>query len=283
MSKIFKSFYGVILVLWIAGGSMLMYYLASTSLVPSSYADNVLVRDGNFEIAVSRPVTYHTHQSDIKLSKEIDQALTVLTDYLIDHPEKHLIITGLYSFEESQRIADDNIGLHRAQNIKDRLIGIGANPSSIFLESKRGEYENQYSAIHGIQLNVVKNEGRVNVAPRKNSSADQYLKKTTFLLPRYTSKFDKLEDFNLVIDELIESSVEAMNQSIVITIHGDKDRFQKLANNLKEYLIESKDTPDLHIIYNQVESNNPSDRVKQILKVDIGLKRLQNYSELLGS
>ena len=178
MSRIFQSVYGVILVLWIAGGSLLLYYLASSTMSSPSYADNVLVRDGNFEIAVSRPATYHTYQSDIKLSQEINQALTILTDHLIEHPQKHLIITGLYSFEESQRIADNNIGLHRAQNIKKRLVSLGASPSSIFLESKMAEYANQYSAIHGIQLNIIKNEDRINVNPRIQNENSPYIQRT---------------------------------------------------------------------------------------------------------
>ncbi|MEN1783929.1 MAG: OmpA family protein [Bacteroidota bacterium] len=96
---------------------------------PTSFP--IAVQDGDFEVDEASNFNFKLSANDFNLpvSAKVDTAVSQLKAHLLENPKKVLNITGLYKGSEENTTAWPNLGLARANAIKNYLVGQGI-PSS---------------------------------------------------------------------------------------------------------------------------------------------------------
>lgn len=85
---------------------------------------------------------------------DIDELLSKVSEYQANQSDRNLIVTGLYDEDESYEGSYDNLGIERAEVIKEILINRGANGEMVRVESAELE-EGGFDAdtiCHGIEM-----------------------------------------------------------------------------------------------------------------------------------
>lgn len=73
---------------------------------------------------------------DTPISNELNGVMTSTAEYLKSNPNRSLKITGFYHNKEENKSILPNIGMARANDIKQVLVGLGASAGQISLDSK---------------------------------------------------------------------------------------------------------------------------------------------------
>ncbi len=138
-----RTFYTIALILWIIGGS----YFAKNYFCPTDKAkkpsataagavgaasvddecDTSLVfEDGDFTTSMSTNVLFPINSAQLKfVSKNKDEYVKVFSEtakYLVDNPERELLLEGIYFEFEEFETDEDNLGNSRALTLKQILI-----------------------------------------------------------------------------------------------------------------------------------------------------------------
>lgn len=286
MRKLMRTMAFRALVLWIIGGAFLVYKLTanleSNGALFASH-EEILLKDGSFELKVSKPISYAPFQTKASVSREINQALVQLADHIIDAPDKRLLITGVYSLKEENESADKGVGSARAEHMKEHLVSLGADPSNIFTSSKLGNQNNDGHKIKGITFSIIDKDRKVNVNPMLEEDQSVMVNPTRFILPYYTRSFDQLIDLKEELNGQIERVLESPEMTLVLSTDQSDLRSKALIDALYAYVQELTYGVDINVVKEISEGESVSDREKQNIKIDIGLKRFQNSLEFLGS
>jgi len=287
MRKLTRTLAFKALILWIIGGSFLVYKLTSNlelngGLLASH--EEVLLKDGNFELKVSKPISYAPLQTETSVSKEINEALVQLADHIINEPDKKLLITGIYSLKEENESNDKGVGNARAEHLKEHLVSLGADPSNIFTSSKLGSKEDAIGQkIKGVTFSIIDKDRKVNVNPMMAEGKATMVNPTRFILPYYTRSFDRLIDLKEELNGQIERALESPDMALTLSVNQDDYKSKALLDALYLYVKELTYGVDINIVKEISEDESVSDRAQQNIKIDIGLKRFQNNLEFLGS
>jgi len=248
----------------------------------ASHAE-LLLKDGEFELIVSKPISYAPTQSEVILSKELNDALGQLADHLIEDPSKQLLITGLYTLKEANESSVKNVGSARAENLKSHLISLGMDPSSIYTSAKLSQNVNNQSRFKGVEFSIIDRDRKVNTNPLFTESTDQMIDQTAFILPYYTRSFDKVDLLTSELNNYIERILESPNMALVLSVDRNNAQSEKLLDALNDYISELTYGLEIKVVKDVRQDETVSDRDKQIVRIDIGIKRFQNNLELLGS
>lgn len=92
---------------------------------PSSFP--FAFKDGDYSYEVADNFNFDLSSGNFKLpvSMDINKGIDGLKSYLSDHSGKAITITGLYSADEDNNTAWPNLGLARANAIKNYFVGLG--------------------------------------------------------------------------------------------------------------------------------------------------------------
>jgi len=275
------------LILWIIGGSFVVYKLTSNlenngSLFASH--EEVLLKDGDFELKVSKPISYSPLQTKASVSKEINEALVLLADHIIDDLDKKLLITGIYTLQEENESEEKGVGGARAEYIKEHLVSLGADPSNIFTSSKLGSDKDAIGQkIKGVSFSIIEKDRKLNVNPMMADNNANMVNPTRFILPYYTRSFDQLVDLQEELNGQIERALESPDMALVLSTNRSDYKSKALLDALYVYVKELTYGVDINVVKEISEDESVSDREEQNIKIDIGLKRFQNNLEFLGS
>ncbi|MDP8099268.1 OmpA family protein [Pasteurella atlantica] len=102
---------------------------------------------------------------------DLDQNIAKAVQYFKDHSDKQLTVVGRYHAEEENSTPFPNLGLARAQRVKDQLISLGTNSQQIITEGKLdtkavANEKNQYLGMIDFSVKTLDNEA-VNVRHQK--------------------------------------------------------------------------------------------------------------------
>jgi len=287
MRKMTRTLAFKALILWIIGGSILVYQLtANLEANGSLFASHkeVLLKDGNFELKISKPISYAPLQTKASVSKEINNALVRLADHVIDAPDKKLLITGIYTLKAANESQQKGVGNARAEHLKEHLVSLGADPSNIFTSSKLGSDQDAIGQkIKGVKFSIIDQDRKVNVNPMMSDEPVTMINPTRFILPYYTRSFDRLIELEEELNGLIERALESPDMAIVVSISQEDRKSKALLDALHLYIKELTYGVEVNVVKEISVDESVSDSVKQNIEIDIGLKRFQNNLEFLGS
>lgn len=140
MSKLLLPLIGLCLFLWLVGGAFWFgkYYAkpsvtSSTSNVSSYWQ----VSDGDALVS-SSPTVFAFQQSDaeIILNDEQFDALKTIATYLNSHPDRQLSLEGSYHVRESNGSRKANLGLARAETLRQILRRRGVPDQQMVIKAK---------------------------------------------------------------------------------------------------------------------------------------------------
>lgn len=131
----------VFLVLWLCGGA---YWLSSqqskSDLEQQLLSENqFVIKDGSFKAEAPTLFEFQTSEAEIIINETQMAVLESLATYMDDFSEKQLKITASFGKNETNNTDFENLGVARAETIKNILVRQGAPESSISTEAKKVE------------------------------------------------------------------------------------------------------------------------------------------------
>lgn len=138
MGKLSLILLSLCLGIWLIGGS---WWYANKFGVPVQTIahPNVLpvlnVMDGDFKITSQSNFHFRHSSAKVVVPWETEKGLKALVDYLKNHPNRNVVLTGNYSPSENNRTRYLDLGFARADAIRDLLISYGANKKDIIVQS----------------------------------------------------------------------------------------------------------------------------------------------------
>lgn len=267
-----------------------MYWYTSGYLGSGIFSKSeILIHHDDFEIRLSKPITFRKDQIETSLSKEINNAITNLADHLIEFPKLKLLITGLYTLDEERSSAETNLGYLRALEFKNLLVSHGADPGNLFTSSRLSQFSSSgQKRFKGIELAVMDESKKLNTNPLLDDSESEVVRTTTLILPYFTSEFENLDLLNDEIAFYLERCIQSPDLALYIQIYqSDNQQIKKksldLLNRLKEYLQNQVEGLEIPVLTEEEKQKALSDMDEQNIKIDIGIKRFPNNLEFLGS
>ena len=137
MSKPLVPLLTIFLALWLFGGAYWMTNIRTrnSNVAAQKVTDHILIQDGNFKIESPTIFAFQTSDADLIINEEQFQALDKLAVYLDGKKEKQLHLVAYYGKEERNRTSYKNLGIARAESIKNILTRRGAPENNIVTES----------------------------------------------------------------------------------------------------------------------------------------------------
>lgn len=124
----------LLLVAWCLGGA----YFYSQYCCNAFQGQSFSIADEDKVVASSSDnLQFLLSNADPIISKKMDKALGQLVDYLKANPNKRLLLTGSFIESESNSTEFDNLGLARAELIKQELINRGVNTLQLITSSQQ--------------------------------------------------------------------------------------------------------------------------------------------------
>ena len=280
------------LILWIIGGVAGVYwYTGHIGLSAESALSNseILIKHEDFEIRLSKPITYQRDQIEASLSKEINEAIVSLSDHLIESPNLKLLITGLYTLAEEKSSPESNLGYLRAKEFKNLLVARGADPGNLFTSSKlTPKLDDRKKRFKGLELAVINENMKINTNPILDDGNSSIIKRTTLILPYFTSNFAHIDLLNDELSMYFERCIQNPELALYVSTYTSdsqeiNSKMLNLEENLYSYILNQVNGLDIQVIKVDGEKKPLSDMDKQNIKIDIGIKRFQNNLEFLGS
>ena len=101
--------------------------------------------DPAFELNFSNSYNFMNSDSKIidPISEELKNGLSTLKDYLSNHPDLSIDISGIFTSQESNDSVFENLGLARANAIKNYLLSFGFSAKQIYIH---GVLDNDFTA-----------------------------------------------------------------------------------------------------------------------------------------
>jgi len=276
---------GMLLVLWIGGGTWLYHNSACCSAVAGeAYSSPFLIKDGGASIA-SHPQNfvfgYGSHSPIIP--DQVEASFSKVATYLKEHPDKSLMLTGHYRFEEVNSTNFGSLGLARADTIKKYLVSLGLPAEQIKLSDQLDDdLVKREDQMHGaLNYTILTEEKKIEAKPLEVLTA----KPLTVYFDNRKQDLILNEDQKAYFEYLIKYLAENPEAMVEVTGHTDSDGIlsqnrrlgRKRAEFVKEYMkglgIKSKQIntsskgPDEPIATNETEEGQAKNR-----RVEISIK-----------
>ncbi len=123
MSKLLLPLLVLCLVGWLFGGSA---WFGSHFSIPSENANTWLVQDGNQSFSAPNKIAFSLHSREVLTNDRQLKMLTELAEHLAATPNRHLRITGLYTESEVNNSDRPNLGIARAETVRNLIYRSGA-------------------------------------------------------------------------------------------------------------------------------------------------------------
>lgn len=117
MSKLLLPLLVLCLVGWLFGGSA---WFGSHFSIPSE-ANTWLVQDGNQSFSAPNKIAFSLHSREVLTNDSQLKMLTELAEYLASNPNRHLRMTGLYTKDEVNNSESPNLGIARAETVRNLI------------------------------------------------------------------------------------------------------------------------------------------------------------------
>ncbi len=136
MSKLTTPLLGLALAIWIIGWSWWFHKnYCSNSTTAATPA--LSISDGDFTATAPNTFSFGFSGHEASISAESASALQQLAAYLSNNPTRQLSLAGLFGSFESNNSGYDNLGIGRAETIKQKLVGFGVDSENILTNGIR--------------------------------------------------------------------------------------------------------------------------------------------------
>lgn len=139
MRKLLPLILGIASVCWVVGGTVWYKHNFCDAPVQQADAPVVAIKEGSATVSRSTPLIFPFADARPTFFSESFLTLKKTADYLKDNVGKALIIKGLYSTKEKTQAPNQDLGLQRAESLKDVLITLGAPNDVISTESFKSD------------------------------------------------------------------------------------------------------------------------------------------------
>ena len=124
----------VISFLWILGGSFFLsrLFCPAAAAGAATTTSNLSLIDGDFKATSTGNYNFPKGTAAIAITDHArDNYFEKTAKYLMDHPEKMLALTGVYAIDETNKTDYANLGIARAEAVKEVLVSDGASTEQI--------------------------------------------------------------------------------------------------------------------------------------------------------
>lgn len=217
-------------ILWILGGS----YFFSTLLCPAAAAGaattNLSVIDGAWKATSTGNFAFPMGASEISITKDAQEKVFTKTGaYLQENGGKMLALTGIYGVTEKNKTDFANLGIARAEAVKEVLVKNGANPDQI---TTVGEERPKLGFIDRKLYNGVEFAFSTNEAAAAIGSTLNFDESQTLYFEQDQVDFSSEDAKLMEIMEYLESYM-ATNPDAVVTVNGYTDNQGSSSDKMK--------------------------------------------------
>lgn len=232
-----------------------------------------LVNDpnGNFNIETNSSFNFKTSDYHVikPLSPNLEDGLNNLAKYFSSNPEKHLLITGVYKEEEENHSAFPNLGLARANAVKNLIASRGVNYKNITTNS---QLDNSLTAdvssvLYGpLNFNITTKDQQVTVNTKELEDQLKAIKADPLILYFDTAQvaIELTASQRQKVANMVDYLTKVDQSHIVITGHTDNEGSRETnikvgqgrADFAKNYLMDNG-IPENKIISTSVGPDQP--------------------------
>lgn len=123
--------FGALSFIWILGGTWWLSSSFTGSDTTTDPGSHFILADGEFTTQANSNFLFEKSTADVEFEEDLGEALKEAVAYLINHPDKRLIISGLYGSNEMNKTEAPNLGIARAMAVKKVLADMRADESQI--------------------------------------------------------------------------------------------------------------------------------------------------------
>lgn len=235
MSKLIVPTLSIILVIWLFGGAT---WYANNHKGPS-----FKITDGTFNVQSESSFHFQNSSATATFSSSAENAIKELANYLSNHTNRQLNLSGVYSSEENNTSNFENLGLARADAIKTKLVAYGVDESNISLQNLQVDQLNEignqlYGMVHfkfstkTIQQNIEDQTDEASINEEQSSSGPAPL---NIYFGKKQYKFNTTP----VLDDYAENVLQFLKDNkaaiIYVTGHSDDSGNTASINRLAKY------------------------------------------------
>lgn len=126
---------GVLSAIWLFGGA---YWLSNVICGASGAATPAFsVSDGDFKTSSDNLFSFPHSSDKVSYTTDTKNSFRTIGQYLTEHPTRQLSLTGEFASKEKNNSSFENLGLARAESIKDLMISLGASADHITTSSQQ--------------------------------------------------------------------------------------------------------------------------------------------------
>lgn len=227
MSKTILPILIAFLVLWLLGGAYWLSRVHSKSSSDSlnNVSKGLVVADGNFTAGSATIFAFQTSDADVIINEEQLAMLEQLAVYLEESKEKQLRLIGWYGQNETNYSNFENLGIARAETIKNILFRNGASESRIVVEGKLFEKLklNENGILSGgVEFEIFDKD------ISKIISEAPFLTEKIYYFQKNKYVLAENDDLETYAADLKQYLVDEMDAEVIITGHREADELQSI-------------------------------------------------------
>ncbi len=125
---------GILSAIYIFGGSWLLSKLiCGSSATPAAFS----VSDGNFKTSSDQMFSFPQSSDKVSYTTDTKKSFISIGKYLNENPNRQLSLSGIFASKEKNNSSFENLGLARAEAVKNLLVSLGGNTDNISTASQQ--------------------------------------------------------------------------------------------------------------------------------------------------
>lgn len=131
MSKLVTPLLGLALATWIIGWTWWFSKNYCGTAISTPETPALSISDGTFQTSSVETFSFGLSSHKPTVTEGTDKSLNALVDYLIENPNRELELSGIFGSLESNPTVYDNLGIGRAESIKEKLVSFGVDSEQL--------------------------------------------------------------------------------------------------------------------------------------------------------
>ena len=125
---------GIISAIYIFGGSWLLSkIICNSGATPAAFT----VSDGSFKTSSDQMFSFPQSSDKVTYTTDTKKSFTEIGNYLNDNPNRQLSLSGIFASKEKNNSSFENLGLARAEAVKNLLVSLGGSADNIVTTSQQ--------------------------------------------------------------------------------------------------------------------------------------------------
>lgn len=205
---------------------------ACSCITPATVFPAFEIKEGKRSLfKTGEQIKFKQNQHKAVVTDSINTAIVTLANHLHQHPFKYVTIEASYCTKEKNKTAYENLGLARADNIKQLLLAQGVKAEQIQTQSAIKDINHivRDYFVNGVSINI-QNKSRLTYPMKQAVVTDS----TTILFVANTIDFTLSGGNKTYIEALRLYSQESESLQINVTGHSDGNGITETNNTLSQ-------------------------------------------------